>query len=125
MVVRFYRRILYLHLYSLPNHHRLQHPYESRDSHRTVPRGDHNIHRLAGWVDIMQLDFRRFQLVRDDDITGISGTGMVALGVVFPTGRVVIQWQGARTSTVVWDSIEDAMAIHGHNGSTRLVWIDE
>lgn len=73
----------------------------------------------------MPLDFRRFQLVRDDDVTGISGTGMVALGVVFPTQRVVIQWQGARTSTVVWDSIEDAMAIHGHNGATRLVWIDE
>jgi hypothetical protein len=68
---------------------------------------------------------RRFKLVRDHDVTGVSGTGIVVLGAQFPSGKVVLQWQGEHPSLVIWDSIEDAMAIHGHDGATRLVWIDE
>lgn len=68
--------------------------------------------------------FRRFYLDRDQDVTGVSGTGVVALGIAFPNGRAVVQWQGERPSTVVWDSVEDAEAIHGHGGATRIVWVD-
>ena len=60
-------------------------------------------------------------MVRDEDQTGISGTGIVAEGVEFSDGTVVIRWQthgDDHHSTVVWDSLEDARAIHGHGGRT-------
>lgn len=67
---------------------------------------------------------RPFLLIRDEDETGISGTGVVAEGVQFRDGRVVIRWQtrNAHHSTVVWDDIDSVLAIHGHNGKTRVRW---
>ena len=62
-------------------------------------------------------------MVRNVDVTGASGTGLVAEGVQFPNGRVVICWLTARSSIVVWDSIEDAIAIHGHDGATEFYWL--
>ena len=67
---------------------------------------------------------RRFQLARDVDVSGVSGTGTVADGVVFPDVVCVIRWRGERQSTVVWPSIEDVEAIHGHGGATRIEWVD-
>lgn len=66
-----------------------------------------------------------FSLHRDEDVSGISGTGTVADGVVFPDGSVALRWRGDRRSTVLWSSIEDVEAIHGHGGRTRIVWEDE
>lgn len=68
---------------------------------------------------------RRFELHRDHDVSGISGTGVVAQGVVFDDGTAVVRWLGQRRSTVVWSSIEDVEAIHGHGGATRIEWVDE
>ncbi len=66
---------------------------------------------------------RLFTLERDEDVSGVSGTGTVAEGVEFSDGRVAMRWQvGVPRSTVIWDSIEDAITIHGHDGRTRLVW---
>lgn len=67
---------------------------------------------------------RRFQLMRDVDHTGVSNTGLVADGVVWPDGSVAIRWRGQHASTVVWASLDDAMAVHGHGGHTRCVWLD-
>ena len=68
---------------------------------------------------------RRFELVRDVDVSGISGTGVVAEGVEFSDGTVVIRWiTGDHRSTVVWPNIGDVEAIHGHGGATRVHWID-
>lgn len=65
---------------------------------------------------------RLFHLQRDTDITGASGTGRVADGVVWPDGTASIRWRGDRPSTVHWDRLADAVAIHGHGGATRIVW---
>lgn len=67
---------------------------------------------------------RRFELHRDTDVSGISGTGTVAEGIEFSDGTCVIRWQGDRRSTVVWPCIADVEAIHGHGGATRIVWTD-
>lgn len=64
---------------------------------------------------------RTFVMVRDEDVTGCSGVGVVADGVVFPDGTVAIRWRGDHRSTVVWDDIEGAIAVHGHDGRTRFV----
>jgi hypothetical protein len=68
---------------------------------------------------------RRFALQRDVDVTGVSGTGVVALGVRWPDGTASVRWLGDRPSTVHWDRFEDAVAVHGHGGATRIVWTDE
>lgn len=65
---------------------------------------------------------RLFTLQRDHDHTGATGTGTVADGVVWPDGTVTIRWRGERASTVNWSTLADAEAVHGHGGSTRIVW---
>jgi hypothetical protein len=67
---------------------------------------------------------RRFHLQRTVDITGVSGTGRVADGVLWPDGTATLRWRGDRPSTVNWDRIADAEAIHGHGGHTVIVWDD-
>lgn len=67
---------------------------------------------------------RRFYLQRHNDISGVSGTGRVAEGVLFDDGVAVIRWISDKPSTVIWNSLDDAMDIHGHNGNTSLVFID-
>lgn len=67
-----------------------------------------------------------FALVRSADPSGVSGVGIVAWGVVFPDGKAVTQWTGATTGVrqiMVWDSVADIEAIHGHHGSTRVVYV--
>lgn len=66
---------------------------------------------------------RTFNLVRHNDVTGISGTGVVAQGVEFDDGAVAMRWVvGEHRSTALWASIEAVVAIHGHGGATELVW---
>jgi hypothetical protein len=69
---------------------------------------------------------RAFYLARDVDVSGVSGTGVVAEGVVFSDGTAVVRWVvGEHHSTVVWPDVQSVMAIHGHNGATRLVWVGQ
>lgn len=63
-----------------------------------------------------------FKLVRSTDVSGISGTGVVAEGTQFSTGKCVIAWTTQYQSVAVYDSIEDVEAIHGHNGNTHIQW---
>ena len=67
---------------------------------------------------------RRFHLQRDTDITGVSGTGRVADGILWPDGTVSIRWTGSMPSTVFWHSIANALHVHGHGGHTTIVWDD-
>ena len=67
---------------------------------------------------------RRFKLIRSEDETGISGTGVVAYGVVFPDGVAVTRWNSDVAQTCVWQSIEELEAVHGHGGRTTIEWID-
>lgn len=67
---------------------------------------------------------RRFALRREEDETGVSGVGIVAVGVEFADGRCVLRWRTEKTSTACYDSISDVEAIHGHNGKTRIEWVD-
>jgi hypothetical protein len=67
---------------------------------------------------------KRFELVRHEDITGVTGTGVVAEGVQWSNGQVTVCWRGEHSSIVIWPSMEDAMAIHGYDGATEAVWRD-
>ncbi len=63
-----------------------------------------------------------FALVRDTDVSGVSGCGLVAEGVMFEDGSCVLRWRGPHKSTAVWASMESMLAVHGHAGATRLVF---
>jgi len=69
---------------------------------------------------------RPFLLERHRDVSGVSGTGVVAWGAEFPDGTVVLRWLGRTPSTAVHDhGILAVMAVHGHGGATEVVWADE
>lgn len=69
---------------------------------------------------------RRFVLDRHTDQTGISGTGVVAEGVQFADGTVALRWAGRWPSSVAFyqGGVGAVNAVHGHDGSTQLVWLD-
>jgi len=67
---------------------------------------------------------RRFIYERTEDETGTSGEGIAVEGVVFPHGGVVLMWLGEVRSIVEWSSIEEALGISGHEGRTRVKWLD-
>lgn len=80
--------------------------------------------------------FRRFYGQRDDDVTGISGEGIVIEGVVFSDGYGVTHWLNQapqfEPKTDVWykpflrpNGTDAFTKISGHGGRTRLVWVDE
>ncbi len=62
-----------------------------------------------------------FTLVRDVDVSGVSGTGVVADGVIWPDGTVSVRWRGEHPSIVFWRSLDSVKVIHGHDGATRIV----
>lgn len=66
-----------------------------------------------------------FVLVRTEDETGLSGTGLVADGVQFPDGTAVLHWRGPLNSTTVFESVAMLEKIHGHNGKSTIVWVNE
>lgn len=69
-------------------------------------------------------EVRRFVLIRDTDVSGISGKGVVVWGCQWPDGRVSYRWNTGTSTTCDADCIEHVEAIHGHGGATRVVWMD-
>lgn len=67
---------------------------------------------------------RRFVLIRDEDLTGVSGTGEVAEGTVFRSGITVIHWLREPFALGVYQTLDDVISIHGHEGRTRLQFLD-
>ncbi|WP_235907971.1 hypothetical protein [Halosegnis longus] len=78
---------------------------------------------------------RRFELVRTEDVSGTSGTGVVAEGVVYPDGAVHMQWDNSDNEDLNTDSngmatkpapdgLQATKEIHGHDGATEIQFID-
>lgn len=59
---------------------------------------------------------RTFTMIRDYE--------PVAEGVVFSDNVTVIHWVTTELprSTVVWNSLQDALIIHDHDGRTTIEW---
>lgn len=73
------------------------------------------------------MSIRRFWLKRTKDETGISGSGRVLEGAIYPSGRVVIEWLSEHPSITVHDSFESFVAVHlspHHASSNTVVWVD-
>jgi hypothetical protein len=67
---------------------------------------------------------RRFRLIRSEDVSGVSGTGIVAEGVLFSAGKVALAWCSEVHSVTVYDRMDDLETVHGHEGRTRVEWLD-
>jgi hypothetical protein len=64
----------------------------------------------------LKTPIREFYLERLEDESGVSGTGVVARGVVLPSGRVVLEWESQITSITIYNSVDELNEIHGHHG---------
>jgi hypothetical protein len=67
---------------------------------------------------------RTFRLNRKRDVAGVSGTGVVAQGVLFDNGKVALTWLTTNPSVTVHDSMANLEAVHCHGGATVVEWLD-
>ena len=68
---------------------------------------------------------RRFHLVRTEDISGISGTGVIAEGIEFDNGSVAMCWLTKYHIVEMAPNVHTIVAVHGHGGRTVVEWIDK
>lgn len=64
---------------------------------------------------------KEFHLFRKKDISGTSGVGIVARGVILPSGKCALEWTTFHSSICIYQNIEDVTSIHGHNGATEVI----
>lgn len=67
-----------------------------------------------------------YYLNRKEDLSGCSGTGIVAQFIVFDDDFAALHWfkreNGSKvTTTTVFQSSEDILKLHGHEGRTVIV----
>lgn len=68
---------------------------------------------------------RVFQMVRNADETGVSGTGVVADGIEFPNGMVSVCWRSKTPSVNVYRSFVEFKHVHidAHpSNDTEIHW---
>jgi len=66
-----------------------------------------------------------FVLVRDKDVTGRSGTGIVAEGIVFMDGIVILKWLREPYALGIYETLEALISVHGHEGNTHVEFIEK
>jgi hypothetical protein len=65
-------------------------------------------------------------LVRHRDVSGVSGTGVVAEGTVWSDGSASLLWPGRDRAAVFWPGgVRAIEAVHGHQGSTEVRYLDD
>lgn len=72
-------------------------------------------------------DFLKFfRLIRKKDVTGVSGTGVVAYVVKVDPKHIFVKWEptpsipNSYNGITVYPCMEAVEAVHGHNGSTVI-----
>lgn len=66
-----------------------------------------------------------FILQREQDETGISGTGIVAEGIEYDNGKCAMSWVTKYSSVAIYDSMSVLEKIHGHGGKTKVIILKE
>jgi len=65
---------------------------------------------------------KQFELVRIEDVSGISGTGIIAEGIQFSNGVCVLNWLTEHSSLGIYQSADELCAIHCHEGKSYIKW---
>lgn len=69
---------------------------------------------------------REYYLQRNEDFSGVSGTGVVAEGVIMPSGKCIHEWSNSYVvSHNIYPNIKAVQHIHGHEGRTIVKFVDE
>jgi hypothetical protein len=64
-----------------------------------------------------------FVLERFEDVSGISGLGIIAEGIIFSDGTVAYRWLSDIATTVLADNIDIVEKLHGHDRKTKLRYL--
>lgn len=78
-------------------------------------------------VGARQVKPRAFTMIRHADETGVSGTGPVLHGVVFPSGTCVVEWRAPHRSVATWPDFATFAGTHikpHPSNRTEIVWHD-
>jgi len=65
-----------------------------------------------------------FRLMRKEDVSGSSGTGVVAYGMIFSNGKCVFTWRSEIGTVTVADSITQIEDLHTHGDKTDVEIFD-
>jgi len=65
---------------------------------------------------------KTFYLQRDRDVTGNSGTGIVAEGVEFSNRWCILNWLVKPYSEFWYPTVQHIDNIHSHGGLTQIIW---
>lgn len=65
-----------------------------------------------------------FYLQRTEDETGVSGTGVVAVGAVYPSGITILEWLTFTSSLNQYRSLDHVKEVHGHGDKTMIIMGD-
>lgn len=70
---------------------------------------------------------KRFSLIRKNDVSGVSGTGLVVDGVIFVDGKTVVNWRSDTPSICIYNTFDEFKKIHidSHpKNRSKIVWYD-
>lgn len=71
----------------------------------------------------MQFNHATFEFRRLKDVSGVSGTGVVAEGKCFRNNKVALAWCASDIkSVVIYDSLEEMFQIHNHEENSYIAW---
>ena len=63
-------------------------------------------------------------MVRTEDVSGLSGTGVVAEGCEFTSGYCALTWLSPLGTYTWYPSAKALIEVHGHGGRTKIIWLD-
>lgn len=70
---------------------------------------------------MVKSEVKPFYLFRKEDASGVSGTGVVALGAQLPSGRCVLEFQSVNSSLIIFNNMHSLETVHGHEGKTQII----
>lgn len=64
-----------------------------------------------------------YALIRDEDVSKVSGEGLICEVAQFSDGHAAVHWIGSKYpwTTPCPEGVDAVVDIHGHGGKTRLV----
>lgn len=65
---------------------------------------------------------KQFYIKRDVDPSAVSGVGIIAQGVILPSGKVVMEWLTTHKSIGIYNSITEIQMVHAHPG-TQIIYL--
>jgi hypothetical protein len=67
---------------------------------------------------------RFFYLHRKNDVSGVSGTGIIAHGVEFDHGMCAFTWISPYHKVDIAANVKTIEQVHGHGGDTQVIYHD-